>query len=214
MPTTLMNITDSFTIFSSLPLPVLVTNSEGFTIWINEPYSLLSGFTLDDLYGKKPGPLLQGSFTDKETALKISNAIHERRAIEEEILNYTKDQKPYWIRLQIYPFYNEQNELTHFISFAQDITERREMERQLVMLQAKIAKVKIPQGWVTKCAWKNTLVSTDGDYRPLEDWFALNSEARISHGISPEAAEEQREIWMNRRQQQNAPTSSNSAEQP
>ncbi|MDX2130230.1 MAG: PAS domain-containing protein [Chloroherpetonaceae bacterium] len=214
MPAAVTDITESFTIFSSLPIPVLVTNHEGLTVWINEPFTLLSGYTLDDLYGKKPGKFLQGAFTDKETAQKISTAIRKQQAIEDEILNYTKDQKPYWVRLQIYPFYNEQNEITHYISFSHDITERREMERQLVMLQAKIAKVKIPQGWVTRCAWKNTLVSSDGSYRMIEEWFAHNSEARISHGISPEAAEEQREIWLNRKMQQNIASGSNAAELP
>ena len=109
---------------------MVFTDAKGLTIWANEPFSRMSGYTPDELHGKKPGSILQGADTDATTVAKISTAIKTRQTIRTELLNYAKDGTPYWIDLTITPVYDDQGELTHFMSIERDITERKLLAEQ------------------------------------------------------------------------------------
>ncbi|RMD76569.1 MAG: PAS domain S-box protein, partial [Chloroflexi bacterium] len=110
---------------------VIITDRTGRIEWVNEGFTRISGYTLDEARGKKPGELLQGPETDQETVAAISQAVRNGEPIKTEILNYTKDGHPYWLSLDISPVYDEQHHLTHFIAIESDITHQKEMERML-----------------------------------------------------------------------------------
>lgn len=101
---------------------VVCTDPDGKTVWVNHQFTQMSGYHLDDMLGKSPGSILQGIETDPKTVAKIRNAIKDRRPIDTEILNYDKNQKPYWIKLSISPIFDEAGQLTRFLSIERDIT--------------------------------------------------------------------------------------------
>lgn len=51
-----------------------------------------------------------------------------------EILNYRKDGTTYWNEVQIVPVSNEQGWFTHWISVHRDVTERKNLEAQILQL--------------------------------------------------------------------------------
>lgn len=114
---------------------VIITDAEGRAVWVNRGFERISGYTLDEVKGKIPGRLLQGADTDPDTVARIRERLKRKEPFVEEILNYSKDGRPYWLRLYITPLTNELNEVTHFIAIELDITEEKrriqEMERQL-----------------------------------------------------------------------------------
>lgn len=114
---------------------VIITDAEGRVIWVNRGFERISGYTLSEAKGKIPGRLLQGPDTDPNTVARIREKLRQKEPFVEEILNYSKDGRPYWLRLYITPLTNELNEVTHFIAIELDITEEKrriqEMERQL-----------------------------------------------------------------------------------
>ena len=101
---------------------VIITDRNGLVEFVNDGFSRLTGFTLQDMLGKKPGALLQGKLTDGETVSRISQALKEGQPVVEEILNYTKDGKPYWVSLVINPVRDEAGELHKFIAVQAEIT--------------------------------------------------------------------------------------------
>ena len=54
---------------------VIITDALGYIEWVNEGFIRLTGYTLDEVQGKKPGSLLQGPQTDRGTLDLIRQAI-------------------------------------------------------------------------------------------------------------------------------------------
>ncbi len=111
---------------------IIVTDGEGRIQWINTAFSQLTGFSLEEVQGRKPGPILQGEDTDPETAAKISKAISYGRSIQTQICNYRKDGTPYWVELYISPMWDENGKIYQFFAVSRNITDQLEREKQLV----------------------------------------------------------------------------------
>lgn len=104
---------------------IIISDPQGYAIYINDGFTELSGYTLDDLAGKKPGELLQGPGTSPETVDEIREHLGNRTPFYNEILNYSKSGQPYWISLAINPIFDAQGQLTHFISIQANITDSK-----------------------------------------------------------------------------------------
>lgn len=101
---------------------IIISDARGFVEYVNAGFTELTGYTLDDLAGKKPGELLQGPGTNPETIDEIRQHLTNRTPFYNEILNYTKQGNPYWISLAINPVFDDNRKLTHFISIQANIT--------------------------------------------------------------------------------------------
>ncbi|MEM8916084.1 MAG: diguanylate cyclase, partial [Pseudomonadota bacterium] len=109
---------------------IVVTDRDGRVEWVNPAFRQLSGFTLEEMKGRKPGDVLQGPKTDPETVAAISEALKKRRPIRTEILNYMKSGEDYWIEINITPIFDESGRHTHFMSIERDITDRKRYEEE------------------------------------------------------------------------------------
>lgn len=104
---------------------VVITDAEGLIEYVNPGFCRLTGYTLAEVRGKKPGHVLQGKETNPETVQKIREKIRARQAFYDEILNYDRDGNPYWISLAINPVFDEKGQLCQFISIQANITETK-----------------------------------------------------------------------------------------
>ena len=105
---------------------VIITDNQGRIEYVNNGFSKLTGWHLDEVRGRKPGSFLQGKATDKETIATIRKRIHEREPFYDEILNYRKDGTPYWTSLSINPVFH-QGVLVNFIAVQADVTAVKQM---------------------------------------------------------------------------------------
>jgi PAS domain S-box-containing protein len=85
----------------------VVTDPDGLVRWINPAFTVMCGYTLDELRGKKPGHILQGEKTDRQTVTRIRQAVQECRPCREAILNYRKDGSSYWVDIAITPILDD-----------------------------------------------------------------------------------------------------------
>ena len=104
---------------------VIITDSQGYIEYVNKGFCRLTGYAPEEIIGKKPGTFLQGPDTDPETVKRLSRQIKKGEPIYEEILNYDKNGKSYWISLAINPVYNDQGKIQKFISVQANITETK-----------------------------------------------------------------------------------------
>jgi PAS domain S-box-containing protein len=109
---------------------VIITDARGRTEWVNEGFTRITGFTLEELLGRKPGELLQGAGTDPRGVEAMRQAIHRGEGITVELLNYGKSGRPYWNLIEIQPVRDEQGQLVQFVAIESDVTARRELEQQ------------------------------------------------------------------------------------
>ena len=79
----------------------------GLVQWVNSAFITMCGYTLEELRGKRLGPILQGEKTDRKTAERMRHAVHEHRVCREVILNYRKNGEPYWVEIAIAPILDD-----------------------------------------------------------------------------------------------------------
>ena len=109
---------------------VIITDSKGLIEYVNNGFYRLTGWSLDEVRGKKPGSFLQGEETDPRTVDVIRQKLQNREAFYDEILNYKKDGVPYWTSLSINPVFDN-GELVNFIAVQADITRVKQMALDL-----------------------------------------------------------------------------------
>ena len=99
-------------------------------VYVNPAFERLTGFTAAEALGGTPR-MLQGPESDRATLDRIGQALSRGESVSEELLNYTKDGRPYWIEVAITPIQSDTGELTHFVAVERDITERRQQDEAL-----------------------------------------------------------------------------------
>jgi diguanylate cyclase (GGDEF)-like protein/PAS domain S-box-containing protein len=99
-------------------------------IYVNKSFEMLTGFKKSEAIGNTPR-MLQGDDTSKETLKIVKKSLMNKEESKVKILNYTKDNVPYWLDLNIIPLTNESGEVTHFAAIERDITDIVNKERDL-----------------------------------------------------------------------------------
>jgi len=119
---------------------VVLTDDQGRTVWVNEGFTRLTGYTLAEMLGKKPGSVLQGPGTDPETVRQIGQQLRRGEGFSVEILNYGKDGRSYWLAIEVQPIHDEQGRVTNFMAIEMDITARRAAQQRLA-IQFEVSRV-------------------------------------------------------------------------
>jgi len=104
---------------------VIITNKDGLIEYANPGFTTMTGYTPEEVKGKKPGEVLQGPMTDADTKKRIREKLDARQPFYDEILNYHKNGDWYWISLAINPVFDEQGELEKFVSIQANITDTK-----------------------------------------------------------------------------------------
>ncbi|MCX8148118.1 PAS domain S-box protein [Thermaurantimonas aggregans] len=113
---------------------IIIGDTEGKIQWVNHAFENLTGYTLSEVKGKRPGSVLQGPDTDKTTVNYIREKIQKKEVVYATLLNYSKEGKPYWIELNIEPLFDNNGEHTGYIAIQNDITERKKIQDRINQL--------------------------------------------------------------------------------
>ncbi len=117
---------------------VVITGVDERIQWTNDGFTRITGYTLAEVQGRKPGPLLQGPDTDRATVAKLRQAVQECRPVEVEILNYGKNRPPYWLAIEVQPLHDEAGGVTGFMAIESDITARKLAEQKLLANEQRL----------------------------------------------------------------------------
>lgn len=101
------------------PIAVILTDEKRKIIWVNEDFSHITGYSITEVIGKKPS-ILQGPRSEKSAIQRIRRGLEQLVPLKDEITNYRKNGEEYLCKLVIYPIFNEEQELIHFIAFEVD----------------------------------------------------------------------------------------------
>lgn len=116
---------------------VIITDEKGFTEWANPALERITGYSADELIGKKPGDVLQGPDTDPATIAHMSEQIAKGEGFKVEVLNYTKEGESYWLQIDCEP-YKDVDGTKKFMAIEVDITKRKMIEETLARKQNEL----------------------------------------------------------------------------
>ena len=102
-------------------------------IYANDRFEELTGYDREAILGRNCR-FLQGERTETEPVEELRAAIDAERPTTVELRNYRKDGSEFWNRVTIAPVADENGDVTNYVGFQQDVTERKEATRQLRVL--------------------------------------------------------------------------------
>lgn len=115
------------------PTMVLITDAAGAIEYINEEFTNVTGYSLEEVRGKTPSLLKVGE-TDLDLFKGMWRTIQSGEDWHGELRNRTKSGQPYWTMLSISPILDESNVITHYIGVSEDISKQKESQAQIERL--------------------------------------------------------------------------------
>jgi diguanylate cyclase (GGDEF)-like protein/PAS domain S-box-containing protein len=100
-------------------------------IYVNPAFETMTGYTAAEVIGRNCR-FLQGTEQDQAALQGLRTAIHARRECHVTLRNYRKDGTPFWNELHVSPVFDPNGQVTHFVGIQTDISDRKQMEDQLV----------------------------------------------------------------------------------
>ena len=102
---------------------VVIAYREERIEWVNRAFEDRTGWTLDDVEGRRLGDFPQSESTAPETIARIGRALRAVESVETDILNRSRSEEDYWLRLEIQPRFDQDGQHIGFIAVQTDITE-------------------------------------------------------------------------------------------
>lgn len=113
---------------------IVIANENGEAVWANQAYLDLTGLSMGEVIGQKPGYLSIGPETDLNASSLMRKAIKNKESIKITILNYNKNKEKYWFELNITTVFDSNNNFINFIGVGRNVTQRIEKEFELKRL--------------------------------------------------------------------------------
>lgn len=113
------------------------TQPDNPVIYANPAFEDITGYSTAEIRGRNCR-FLQGEGTTAEPIEQLRAAVDAEEPTTVELRNYRNDGTPFWNHVRIAPVANDAGEVTHYVGFQQDVTERTETERQLATLMSNI----------------------------------------------------------------------------
>ena len=146
-----------------------------------------------EITGYSEEELLQRSFQDithpDDLDLDLANV---GKMLTGEIDTYQMEKRYFhkngaivWVLLSVSLVRDQKGQPRFFISPIQDITSRKESERQLGAASAEIAKLR--KGLLKICAWTKR-IEIDGRWIPVDEFLSEHLHLKLTHGMSVEGA--------------------------
>ncbi len=113
------------------PASVVITAKDGTIEYVNPTFCKVTGYTLEEAIGNNPRVLKSGNLPESFYK-NLWDTILSDKTWRGDFINKKKTGEEYWESASISPIKNNEAEITHFVAVKQDITERKQMEEELI----------------------------------------------------------------------------------
>jgi PAS domain S-box-containing protein len=125
---------------ASISTNIVVIINTDFTIsWVNKQFTATTGFSETETVGNRISDLLHGPLTDNAKVQMLHREVELGHPIHDQIVYYTKDKRPFWVKIDAAPVFDENDQLEGYIIIDTDITENRFQEEELKRTRTEIS---------------------------------------------------------------------------
>ena len=114
---------------------IIITDLLGIVHHVNSALERMFGFSREELLGRDAADVFRSDQQSTRLVDELWKALHDRRSWQGELVNRRKDGTLLDSSLTISPIFDARGQMTHFVGIYRDITERKQMQRQLVQAQ-------------------------------------------------------------------------------
>ncbi len=107
-----------------------LADREGKVVWLNEGFTRLFGYTIEEARGQFAPGLIRGPGTSEHLFATIVQAMREGQATHGELRSYAKDGREVWTDFEMQPLRDDSGAVTGFMSIQLDITARKHAEEE------------------------------------------------------------------------------------
>lgn len=118
------------------PASILITDADGKITYINPKFSELTGYSAEEVLGQNPRFLKSGEMTS-DYYKEIWQTIISGKEWFGEFHNKKKNGELYWEQASISPIFDPAGTITHFLAIEEDITGRKQTEKELINAKEK-----------------------------------------------------------------------------
>ncbi len=112
------------------PVLITITDPEANVEYINPEYSKVTGFTLDDVEGKKHTLIRMGAISEKLFE-RYKRIIFSGRTLRGEFEGRKKDGSLFWVKITGTGIFDDQDEIKNIVFVEDDITNQKKAEFEL-----------------------------------------------------------------------------------
>jgi len=109
-------------------------------VYVNDQFVRMTGYSKEFALGRNCR-FLQGEETAEEPVARMARAVEKREPLTVEVRNYRKNGEQFWNEVTIAPLRNEAGEVTHFVGFQADITDRKGAELAVERERKNLSKL-------------------------------------------------------------------------
>ena len=114
---------------------IIIVDTKGKIVWCNSAFLELTGYESIEVIGRSPA-MLKSGLHDDEFYRDLWQTVQSSQVWHGEIQNRRKNGEIYTEEMTITPVTSSEGEITHYIAIKQDITERKQIDEQLVRNEA------------------------------------------------------------------------------
>ena len=119
------------------PVMTVITNLAGDIEYVNPAFTNITGYSKDELFGQNPKILSSGEKTPEDYQI-LWKTISAGKQWQGEFHNKKKNGEFYWAGALISAIFDSNGKITHYVSVEEDITHRKEIEKELLELNSNL----------------------------------------------------------------------------
>jgi PAS domain S-box-containing protein len=113
---------------------ILITDLQATMLHVNKALETMTGYDRQEMLGETPR-LFKSGVHDRAFFANLWQSVLGRHSWQGELTNRRKDGTLYDVSMTVSPIVNRQGQLTHFVAIYRDISEHKQLERQLRQAQ-------------------------------------------------------------------------------
>ena len=114
---------------------IVINDANNHVTWVNAAFEKITGYTLEDLKGRRLGDLISGPKTDFALIENARALNKQNQSFSLDLLAYRKDKKPIWVSIYNTLVFDEEGRASAEVEIIIDITDKKLAEQE--MMQAK-----------------------------------------------------------------------------